>query len=219
MKTYKFSNSKVIKEIQLIFGEYDSHNDCSTNTIRIFYRNNTEVSWQSAVINGGDIAVSENGNYVYAENRIKGIYCFETKTGKQLWHNRHLAFHIIPNGNGTVTCNYLKSIFILSYEGKIAKEIKSNQENAIKYLGDNCFLFKANSKTFKIVKSENLEAIYEISSNVFKDSIRFASKNQDILSVTYWNNTTENVNLKNYKLWCKPKALQNWSAFVLFVCR
>lgn len=200
MKTYKFSNNKVIKEIQLIFGEYNSRNDCSTNTIKILFCDNTEVSWQSTVINGGDIVVSKNGNCIYAENRLKGIYCFEAKTGKQLWHNRHLAFHIIPNSNGTVTCNYLKSIFIISDEGKIAKEIKSNQENATKYLGDNCFLFKANSKTFKILESENLEAIYEIPSNVFKDNIRFASKNQDILSVTYWNNTTESINLKNYKL-------------------
>ena len=200
MKTYKFLNNKVIKEVQLIFDEYDSHNDCSTNTIKILFCDNTEVSWQSSVINGGDIAVSANGNYIYAENRLKGIYCFEAETGKRIWHNRHLAFNIIPNSNGTVTCNYLKSIFILSDEGKIVKEIKSNQENATKYLGDNCFLFKANSKTFRIVKSEKLEVIYEIPSHIFKDNIRFAIKNQDILSVTYWNNTTENVNLKNYKL-------------------
>lgn len=200
MKVYKFYNNRTVKEVQLIFGEYNCHNDCSTNTVKILFFDNTEISWQSAVINGGDIAVSENGNCIYAENRLRGIYCFEAKTGKQLWHNRHLAFHIIPNNNGTVTCNYLKSIFILSCEGKIVKEIKSNQENATKHLGDNCFLFKANSKTFKIVKSENLEAIYEIPLYVFKDGIRFASKNQDILSVTYWDNTTESVNLKNYKL-------------------
>ena len=50
------------------------------------------------------------------------------------------------------------------------------------------------------METETLESLYEIPSNVFKDSIRFASKNQDILSVTYWNNTTESVNLKNYKL-------------------
>ena len=67
MKTYKFSNSKVIKEIQLIFGEYDNRDDCSTNTIKILFCDNTEISWQSTVINGGDIAVSENGNCIYAE--------------------------------------------------------------------------------------------------------------------------------------------------------
>ena len=200
MKVYKFYNNRMVKEVQLIFGEYNCHSDCSTNTITVLYRNGTKSSWQCDVINGGDIAVSKSGNYIYAENRLKGIYCFEAKTGKQLWHNRRLAFHIIPNSNETVTCNYLKSIFILSDEGKIVKEIKSNQEKATKYLGDNCFLFKPNSKTFKIVKSENLESIYEIPSYIFKDNIRFASKNQDILSVTYWNNATENVNLNNHKL-------------------
>lgn len=200
MKTYNYPNNKFIKEIQLTFGEYNNHNDCSTNTIKVFFCDNTEVSWQSTVLNGGDIAISENGNYIYAENRLRGIYCFEAKTGKQLWHNRHLAFHIIPNSNGTVTCNYLKSIFILSDKGKIAKEIKSNQENATKFLGENCFLFKSNRKTFKIVNSENLEFIYEVPSYIFKDSIRFANKIQDVLSVTYFNNTTESVNLENYKL-------------------
>lgn len=200
MKIYKYPNNEIIKEINLIFGEYDSHNDCSTNTIKILFCDNTEVSWQSSVINGGDIAVSENGNYIYAENRLKGIYCFESITGKQLWHNRHLAFHIIPNSIGTVSCNYLKSIFILSDEGKIITEIKSNQENATKYLGENCFLFKTNSKIFKIINSENLEAIYEIPLSGFKDNIRFASKNQDVLSVTYFNNSTESINLENYKL-------------------
>ena len=199
MKAYNYPNNKFIKEIQLTFGEYNNHNDCSSNTVKIFFCDNTEVSWQSTVINGGDIAISENGNYIYAENRIKGIYCFEAKTGKQLWHNRHLAFHIIPNSNGTVTCNYLKSIFILSNDGKVLKEIKSNQENATKYLEDGYFLIKVNSKVFKIVNSVYLEVIYEIPSKIFKDKIRYANINQETLSITYMNNSFESINLKNFK--------------------
>lgn len=200
MKANNYPNNKFIKEIQLTFGEYDTYNDSSVNTIIINYRNENQVSWTSTVINGGEVAVSEDGNFIYAENRIKGIYCFEAKTGKQLWHNRHLAFHIIPNSNGTVTCNYLKSIFMLSNDGKILKEIKSSQENATKYLEDGYFLIKVNSKVFKIVSSDNLETIYEIPSKAFKDKIRFVNKNQETLSITYWNSSCESINLKSFKV-------------------
>ena len=198
MKSYTFPGNDAVSEIRLEYGQYESDKDRSLNTVRILFRDHSESSWQSDLPSGGDVAVSANGKYVYIENRFKGIYCFHAKTGAQVWHNRRLAFHIIPNQDSTITCSYLKSIFVLSKEGNLIKEICSNQENAVKYLGDNRFLLKATAKLFKIIDGETLDTVCDIPADRFKGSIRSADLFQDILTVTYWDHTNEHIMLENH---------------------
>ena len=83
-----------IESLQMVPGEYD----CKTNKfapskITVQYRNGETYQWETLYINGYNmgqfgIAVTDDGETVFAQTWENGLFCFDAKTGERIWRTK-----------------------------------------------------------------------------------------------------------------------------------
>lgn len=187
-KLFLYETNQYVHSVECEYISYNSYDDTATYKIKVNYRDGQTSSWESNLVSeyGNGLWVDSNGRFLYGCS-LRGVYCCDLKTGKRIWRRRNMAKRIIMNADDTLTCQWLKKLFIMDAEGNVIKEMKTNYESSIFYVDDGKFLIQKVKTAWDIVSAE-LDKHYMILQNVFLAGldIRSAFFSNDTLAVVYW---------------------------------
>lgn len=191
-----FKSNIFVESVEREYIKYDCDNDTDIFKVSVVYRDGQKYSWLSNVVSryGNGLFVDLKGIYLFGCS-LKGIYCCDLKTGKKIWQKKKMAYFIVMNDDDTLTCEWLQRISILDINGNTIKELKTNYESSVFYIGDNKFLIRTNKSNWSIVTS-HLDVHYTIPNQLILSRIRSAKIINDTLNIKYWskNNIESNIN-------------------------
>lgn len=87
------------------------------------------------------ITLSEDGSRFFVQNFEKGLYCFETRTGTMVWHNkRKKPGHLIVKGE-IIICCFGKEVCVLSFlSGEVISQYPLGSSARFYPITDNMFM-------------------------------------------------------------------------------
>ena len=159
-----YSNG-AIESLQMILGTYDSYTDETINEIVIQFRSGETYKWKTKYIdiyNMGQfgIAVSGDGSMVFAQTWENGLFCFDAKTGTQIWRTKsRRGITDICAGDTTITAqlhNYAMQLIDIK-TGEVLKEKRPCTAWGFTTLDNQHIVCQVTARKWEIIDAETLE--------------------------------------------------------------
>ena len=144
-------------------------------TVEVLFRDGSEYSWQNkqvcTVYNGQfGISVSDDGRRLFVQTWDKGMFCYDTKTGAQVWRTkRRLGItNIFVNESTVLVHQHEKALQLLDIEtGEVLKEKKPARAWGFYMLDDRHLICQTCAKHWEIIRAEDLETVEVIPAKKF----------------------------------------------------
>lgn len=201
---FEYENNKKVSSIERRRLDYDYNQGTDVFEITVHFRDGNIFSWTSRMISsyGNGLFIDSNAKYLFGCS-LQGVYCCDLRTGKKIWQKRKMSKYIVMNADDTLTCEWHKQLFIYDIAGNIIKEIRTNYETSVFYIGNKKFLIRRDKSTWAVVSSQ-LDQEYVFPNSFIFSRIRSATISHDILNIRYWceNNGSDEqlVDLSPYKV-------------------
>lgn len=200
-----YESNREVCSIERKYIGFDCREGTDVFEMTVLFRDGKKYSWTSNIISryGNGLFIDSNAKYLFGCS-LQGVYCCDLKTGKKIWQKRKMSKHIVMNADDTLTCEWHKQLFIYDLAGNVIKELRTNYETSVFYIGDNKFLIRMDKSTWAVVSSR-LDQEYVFPNHIITSRIRSAAVCNDILNIRYWceNNSDNNeqlIDLASYKV-------------------
>lgn len=147
------------------------------NTVEVLFRDGSQYSWKNKHISIAyhrqfGTSVSRDGRFLFVQTWDKGLFCYEAKTGKQVWRTkRRLGItNIFVNEATVLVHQHDKALQLLDMEtGEVLQEKKPARAWGFYYLDDRHILCHTCAKHWEIIRTEDLETVEIIPAKEFPD--------------------------------------------------
>ena len=167
-----------IESLQMILGDYDPYKDERINNIVVQYRSGDIYRWKTKYINGYNmgqfgIAVSPDGETVFAQTWENGLFCFDAKTGERIWRTRsRRGITNIFVGDSTITAQLhdhaMQLIDIKT--GEVIREKRPCTAWGFTALDARHIVCQVTARRWEIIEAETLEVKESFTHKVFTDN-------------------------------------------------
>lgn len=159
-----YCNSPV-RYLTVVFGEMDPQTyKTAPSQISVHFTDGTVSSWECTPISGYNlqfaVAIDEEGTRMFVQTWESGLYCFDLKTGKQLWRTKSRAgitsVHVCKN---TLCCHkHEKALQLLDIQtGELLAERKPAAAWSFRSIDRKRIVCQVTAKRREIIDAETLE--------------------------------------------------------------
>ena len=145
--------------------------------VEVLFRDGSRYSWSNSVIsiayNGQfGISISQDGRFLFVQTWDKGLFCYDSRTGKQVWRTkRRLGItNIFVNDTTLLVHQHEKALQLLDMEtGEVLKEKKPARAWGFYSLGEKHLICQTCAKHWEIIRAADLETVKVIPKKHFPD--------------------------------------------------
>ena len=169
--TYAFGQ---IKKIIIQVPDYNTN----ISYVKVFTNNET-YSWQTNNIYlvgymMYGVPVSQDGQYVFAQQDMRGLYCLDAKTGDVVWKTKSKAeiSHVLVLEQHLCCSKGRDEIQLIDInDGEVIKSYKTPFDNRFEVITDNYILNHTRSKVWEVLSSQTLEVKQSIDDKVLSANL------------------------------------------------
>ena len=143
--------------------------------VEVLFRDGSRYNWSNTVIsiayNGQfGISVSKDGRYLFAQTWDKGLFCYDSRTGRQVWRTKRRfgITEIFINDTTLLVHQHDRALQLLDMEtGKVLKEKKPARAWGFYPLDKEHLICHTCAKHWEIIRASDLETVEIISKKQF----------------------------------------------------
>lgn len=160
-----------IASVKLLFEE-----KCKDATVIVEYRTGESYIWQSKYIDYTcqfGVAVSADGEKVFAQTWENGLFCFDARTGARIWRtkSRRGITSLFVNDNTIVAHQHEHALQLIDMNtGEVLKEKRPATAWGFKALNHQYFICQVTARKWEIIEAETLETVESFTHKEFTDN-------------------------------------------------
>lgn len=155
-----------IKKIEVTTPDYNTN----VSYVNVFVKNDI-YSWQTNNIYlvgymMYGVPVSKDGQYLFAQQDMRGLYCLNAKTGEIVWKTKSKAeiSHVLVLDKHLCCSKGRDEIQLIDiHSGEVVNSYKTPYDNRFEVINDEYILNHTRSKCWEIISSKTLEIVRSIS--------------------------------------------------------
>ncbi len=169
--SYQYSDGK-IEYIQMVF-----ENNSPETGILVKYRTGEICRWKSKHLgvytDQFGIAVSYDGQKIFAQTWENGLFCLDAKSGKTIWHteSRRGITNIFVNDDTIAAQQHGHALQLIDIDtGKVIKEKRPSTARSFTSLNDKYIICRVTARKWGIIESETLNTKESFTHKEFTDN-------------------------------------------------
>ena len=143
--------------------------------VEVLFRDGSQHKWQNknvctAYNSSFGISVSKDGRFLFVQTWDKGMFCYDTKTGTQVWRTKRRfgITNIFVNESTVLVHQHEKALQLLDMEtGEVLKEKKPARAWGFHPLDDRHLICQTCARHWEIIRAEDLETVEVIPAKKF----------------------------------------------------
>lgn len=145
--------------------------------LEVLFRDGSQYRWNNKNVSIAyhrqfGISVSRDGHFLFVQTWDKGLFCYDTRTGAQVWRTkRRLGItNIFVNQSTVLVHQHDKALQLLDIEtGEVLKEKKPARAWGFYILDDRHIICHTCAKHWEIIRAEDLETVEVIPAKQIPD--------------------------------------------------
>ena len=161
-----FYSNSIIESIHCVLGDLDRKTyRFSPSKITVKYKTGETYTWETTHIDGYNlgqfgIAISNDGNMVFAQTWECGMFCLDAKTGNRIWRTKSKrGITSIFVGDNTITAqlhDYAMQLIDIK-TGEVIKEKRPSTAWGFTTLDNRYILCHVTARKWEIIEAETME--------------------------------------------------------------
>lgn len=154
---YKYSDGK-IESVQMLFEK-----DCTETTIVVKYKSGETYTWKNkyfkSYIDQFGVAVSIDGEKIFAQTWESGLFCFNAKSGEQIWRtkSRRGITDVFVNDETILVHQHEHALQLIDINsGEVLKEKRPATAWGFYSLDSKYLICQTTTKKWELIEAETL---------------------------------------------------------------
>lgn len=145
-------------------------------TVIVEYRTGESYAWQSKYIDYTcqfGVAVSADGEKVFAQTWDNGLFCFDAKTGARIWRtkSRRGITSLFVNDHTIVAHQHERALQLIDMNtGEVLKEKRPATAWGFTALNHQYFICQVTARKWELIEAETLETVESFTHKEFTDN-------------------------------------------------
>ncbi len=180
--TYTYDRG-AIRSVKVEFQEHDVrvgdrvlHEFDENTSITVEYANGQLYVWTTELIDSYTdqfgIAVSYDGQYLFAQTWERGLYCLDPKSGKTVWQTKSKRgiTNVFVNRDTILVHQHERALQLLDiHTGDVLAEKRPATALGFTSLNHNYIICRSTARVWEIIHTETLEVVESFPHKVFTD--------------------------------------------------